>query len=472
MFSYYYSYNRNCNLLNSSSLVTILNRVSRDIPIFLHSASLLHAACHYNNTYLVQQILDRFPSLLYSATSEGYTPMHIAICNGHIDSLQLLIEAHVSVNRQRSSSGALPRPRAPSSFNNRSCVTSTVTGHNVIHFAVALNNLDILSYLVQLQKPLSISLDEQKCGYTPLHLAVHLKQIKSANLLLTSSALPNSMLTSKSISTMSTSPLAEATVNIDKNMVELLVKYGAEDRRHDALNLCFRQDDPNTNGLVPPLLGSLVKCDEVNTKHLAQSQGRKEGKRLKMGVVDWGNLDMVEIKSKWVQDSLGNCPFFKQQGLESPLCFDYVSSLHLCKNNLTSIPIEIFHLKNLTHLNLSVNKLAILPDVVPTLQDNTNDHIWPCPNLSRLNVSSNRLKQLPEFLFEIPKLTFLDASKNVIEHLSCSIWCSPKLNNLNCSHNCINSIPSNWPDVKSQYLIVNPTPPPCKGQNESLKILS
>ncbi len=447
---------RNCNLLNNSTLLTILNRVSRDIPVFLHSASLLHAACHYNNTYLIVQILDRFPSLLYSATSEGYTPIHIAVCHGNIDSLQLLIETHMSINRQRSSSGALPRPRVPSTSLSRSCVTSTITGHNIIHFAVALNNLDILTYLIQYQKPLLLSLDEQLCGYTPLHLAIHLKLIRLANLLLGSGALPNTMLTSKSLSTMSLSPLAEATVNVDKDMVELLVKYGAEDRRHDALNLCFRQVNPNSNGLVPPLLGSLVKCDEVNTKHLVLLQGRKEGKRMKMGLVDWGNLDMMEIKSEWVKESLSRCPFLKQQSLEPPFCFDYISSLHLCKNNLTNVPIEVFHLKNLTHLNLSANKLIILPDVIPTVQDNADNQIWPCPNLSRLNISSNQLKQLPEYLFEIPKLTFLDASKNAIEHLSFSIWCSPKLNNFNCSHNCIMNIPTNWPDVKVQYQIINP----------------
>ena len=386
--------------------------------------------------------------------------MHVAISHGHLGTAKLLIEAHATnMSRHRSSSSGYPaRPRASTL---PPFIANTSTGHGVIHFAVALNNLEMLQLLVQNQKQLAISLDEQQCGYTPLHLAVHLKHTRAANVLLTSGASPNSVLSLKSSSTMTASPLAEATVNTDKDMVTLLVKAGAEDRRRDALNLCLRQDDPDSVALVPLLLSSLVKCDEVSTKQLAQSQSRKEGKqRLKLAMVDWANLDIDEMRSNWVKDSLGLCPFFKQQALEPPLCFDYVSSLSLCRNRLVGLPIELFHLKNLTSLNVSSNQLVALPDVLPTIQEDIGELLWPCPNLSRFNISSNKLTQLPEYLFELPNLTFLDASKNEIESLPFSVWCSPKLNNLNCSHNHIKAIPSNWPNVMSEYQIVNPMSPP------------
>ena len=463
-----HSPSRNCNLLNNASLVMVLNRVTRDIPVFLHSASLLHAACHYNNTFLVKQLLDRYPSLLYTATSEGYTPIHVAFSQSHLASAQLLVESHVSASRQRSTSGALPRPRVPSTFVNQSLLTNTTTGHSVVHFAVALNNLELLSLLVQFQKQLSLSLDSDQCGYTPLHLAVHLKHVRAANLLLVNGASPNSILTINSSPTMSTSPLAEATVNNDKVMVEMLIKFGAEDKRRDALSFCLRQEGPESESLVAPLLGSLVKCDEVSTKQLAQSQSRKEGKRLNMGMVDWSSLDSDEMKSEWVRNSLSTCIFFRQQGLEPPLCFDYVSTLNLNRNKLSELPIELFHLKNLTNLNVSLNQLTSLPVVFPTIHDELNEYVWPCPNLSRLNISSNQLRELPEYLFELPNLNTLDASKNAIESLSFYMWCSPKLNNLNCSHNRIKAIPTNWPDVKSKYQIISAAAamsPPGKNKN-------
>lgn len=438
-------------------LVTVLNRVTRDIPVFLHSTSLLHAACHYNNIYLVKQLLERSPSLLYHNTSEGYTPLHVAICHGHIEIVQLLIEAYLLVCRQRSASGALPRPKVPSRYAHQPIAGNTTTGHNIYHFTVALNDCELLSLLLQHQKHLGISLNDQFCGYTPLHLAVHFKYSNITSQLLSSGASPNTVLTSKVLITMSASPLAEATTNADKDMVNLLVNNGAEDRRRDALNLCFRHSDPPNVDLIPSLLGSLVKCDEVGTKQLTQTQGRKEGKRLKMGMIDWGNLDVAEMKSEWVEEGISNCPFFVQQGLSSPTCFDYVSSINLCRNKLTSLPVELFHLKNLSILNVSMNELVSLPRVMKIMTDDPKDSTWPCPTLSRLNLSSNHLKVLPEYLFQLPNLTTLDAAHNEIDELSFSMWCSPKLNHLNCSYNQIKTIPTNWPEVCAIYQLVAPS---------------
>ena len=428
--------------------------MTSDIPVFLHSASLLHAACHYGNTYLMEQLLKRFPSLLYATTPEGYTALHIAVSHGHHDSVLMLIDAHKNITRHRSASGALPRPRVSSSVN-QAFITSTTTGHTAVHFAATLDSIEILNLFAESQKLLSFSFDDQHCGYTPLHLAVYLKKFDAVKRLLASGANPNTTLSDPNVSTMGSSPLAEATMNKDQKIVELLVEYGAEDRRRDALSTCLRQSDEESQSLIPLLLGSLVKCDETGTKQLVQSQSRKEGKRHKMAAVDWGNLDISALKPDWVRESLVACPFFRQQGLESPVCFDYVNSLNLCKNKLSIVPEEVFYLKNLTSLNLSMNKLASLPILVPNFITDSGQPVPPCPNLNRLNLSSNQLANLPEFLFSLPNLSFLDASKNLIKALPFSLWCSPKLNILNCSYNHIEKIPTNWPDVKSQYQIVN-----------------
>ena len=396
-------------------------------------------------------------------TCEGYTPVHIAVAHKKIDALQILVDSYINLYRQRSTSGATPatfgRIHAPSCSQPPSALLKkTSTGHTALHFATAQNDLETLHLFIRYQRALNILLDDGSCGYTPLHLAIHLNFFDVAKLLLSNGASPNSVLTDHSSSVFSGTPLAEATVNKNKAMVELLVYHGAEDRRRDALNICLRQEDEENQALIPLLLGSLVKCDEIATKHLVHTQGRKDGKRIKMAIVDWGNLDMGVLKPEWVPSSFGCCPFFVAQSLEAPLCLNYVNSLNISKNKLTELPIEIFHLKNLTNLNASHNQLTSLPELGPMGSMDQGQPAWPCSGLSRLILNSNQLSEVPEYIFNMPSLAFLDLSRNHLEKLPFSIWSAPKLNNLNCSNNRIKEIPTNWPDVKFQFEVIDVAP--------------
>ena len=396
-------------------------------------------------------------------TCEGYTPVHIAVAHRKIDVLQILVDSHINLYRQRSTSGATPatfgRLHAPTCSQPPSTLLKkTNTGHTALHFATAQNDLETLHLFIRYQRALNISLDDESCGYTPLHLAIHLNFFDVAKLLLSNGAAPNSVLTDHSSCVFSGTPLADATVNKNKAMVELLVNHGAEDRRRDALNICLRQEDEENQALIPLLLGSLVKCDEIATKHLVHTQGRKDGKRIKMAIVDWGNLDMGVLKPEWVQSSFGCCPFFVAQSLEAPLCLNYVNSLNISKNKLTELPIEIFHLINLTNLNVSHNQLTSLPELGPMGSTDQEQPVWPCSGLNRLILNSNQLPEVPEYIFNLPSLAFLDLSRNHLEKLPFSIWSAPKLNNLNCSNNRIKEIPTNWPDVKFQFEVIDVAP--------------
>ncbi|XP_019849257.1 PREDICTED: leucine-rich repeat serine/threonine-protein kinase 1-like [Amphimedon queenslandica] len=453
---------RHCNLLNNSTLVHSLSRFTRDFPISLHYVTILHAAVQYNHISLVSFLVSNYPSLLTQPSSEGYTALHVAVSHKCFEIVQILTEAYMNIYRQRSSSvalamgGANPRIRAPPS-EAPLLFSPTNTGHTPLHMSVALCEREITLLFLSHAKQLSLSLEGSACGYTALHLAVHFNQPEMAALLLSNGANPNATLAGE-MGGLAKNPLAEAAINNNPLMIRTLVSYGAEDRRHDALNYALSQDMTQPNGLkaevIPLLFGSLVKCDENATKTLAQSRKEPRSHRHKMAVVEWNGLDMTEFKPEWFYDSLNTCPLFVSQSLTENLCLKFINRLNISKNKLTFVPIEFFRLQNLTTLNLSHNCLGELPDVVPMATDSTTP-TWPCGSLNKLDISHNQLKELPIYLFELPQLSILDASHNQLTALPVLMWSAPKLSSLNCSHNTIQEIPTNLSYVMENYDIID-----------------
>ena len=368
----------------------------------------------------------------------------------------------MNIYRQRSSSvvlatgGANPRIRAPPS-DAPLLFSPTNTGHTPLHMSVALSEREITSLFLSHAKQLSLSLEGSACGYTALHLAVHFNQPEMAVLLLSNGANPNASLAGE-MGGLAKNPLAEAAINNNPLMIRTLVGYGAEDRRHDALNYALSQDSTQPNGLkpevIPLLFGSLVKCDENATKTLTQSRKESRSHRHKMAVVEWNGLDMTEFRPEWFYDSLNTCPLFVSQSLTENLCLKFINRLNISKNKLTFVPIEFFRLQNLTALNLSHNCLKELPEVVPMATDSMTP-TWSCGSLNKLDISHNQLKELPIYLFELPQLSILDASHNQLTALPVSMWSAPKLSSLNCSHNSIQEIPTNLSDVMENYDIID-----------------
>lgn len=468
-FSLLHSTCRKCGLLNSPEVLQVLTKISRVIPVALSEASVLHAACCYGNQSLVHLLLRHFPQLLYTRTVEGYTPFHIAVTHRQTDILQMMINTLQQLKQRTGSSikpSELSEPHvqsAPVSPEDAVLAGETFSGHTALHFAACLNDTLSLSILLEHAKDLQISdVNARGCGYSPLHLAVHLNHRESAQRLLRAKAKPNIGLSDHNLNVFSATPLAEATVHGNVAMIQLLVKSGAEDKKHDALKLCLQM--PERTPLIPMLLSSLVKCDETATKQFFIAHGRREAKKVRMAAADWGKLYLGQLDQDWIFNSFSACPFFLNQGLEAPDSLSYVTNINLQDNCLEEVPFAVFQLASLLSLNLTNNKLTGIPSLEPRHNIHTDKMERPCQHLQRLLLGKNKLKEVPEFLFQLPSLQYLDLNNNEITSLPLSIWSAPKLINLNCSNNKIECIPTNWPQVQEEYTFVDitlaPTSPP------------
>ena len=92
--------------------------------------------------------------------------------------------------------------------------------------------------------------------------------------------------------------------------------------------------------------------------------------------------------------------------------------VQLDNNQLKSVPIELFQLKNVQKINISYNKITSLPSSVNLPSTGrSNIDSWTCPQLMELNISKNELTHLPTCLWELPSLKRFICSRNKLSSL-------------------------------------------------------
>ena len=442
---------RRCSLVNSQEVVKVFSTISRDVPVLLHGATILHLACYHGNIELVKQLLLHFPPLLYAQTREGYDPLHTAVLHRRHNIVQLLILTHMQSQLSRlqgpSREGGVAQEEG--SYQD-SLGGGTASGHTSLHFAVANGDVAMVTELVRHLNDLKLAMDSSGCGYTALHMGVLLRHTSIVSLLLHKGAGPNTHI-DKSMADrlrIGATPLAEAVLGGSKGVVDILLEHGAEDRQHEALKVCFKS--PNHSGMIPPIMGSLLRLDDIGLKE------RRKGSRVKPGLVDWSGLQLATVDPLWLNAGVARSMFFRNQNISKNV-LEYVTTLNISSNQLTTLPWEVFGcLPRLVVLNASSNCLKSLPDPASTTEG-------ACECIARLDFSKNQLISIPDYIFQLPNMSVLDVSDNKISSLSPLLWTSPKLHNFNCSKNRLEAIPVPVVPVRalvtsSPVPVVSPSP--------------
>ncbi len=432
--------------------------------------------CRYGRYELTKLIIEKEPQLALTVTAEGYNALHIAVAHKQVAIVKLLTQKQVQWVHQK-----LPPPGEETKRMESVAKfgSSTMSGHTVLHFAVAVRDQDSLRYMLKYAKELQLSVNANECGYTALHIAVFLNNTDAVQLLLRRGANPNTCIESSLLDKLgiTRTPLAEAVVNKNPTTLGLLLDGGAEDRHHDALKMCVLTT--TSQELVLPLLGSLVRGDD---SHRCPKPTVRE-RRFKMASVEWANLGLPDLSSSDFTGALCRSVFLRQPGIDRSRFMDYVTSVNLSNNSLSCVPVELFQLSHLTSLNLTNNRLVTLPEVYKqNIGTEVDPYVYPCAALTKVggshlythtiahthtyththtqaNFSKNKLSDLPEFLFDLPCLSDLDLSHNELRQLPFKLWLAPKLHKLNASFNSIEFIPTNWPGVLQECTVItSPSP--------------
>ncbi|KAJ1952070.1 hypothetical protein EC988_003755, partial [Linderina pennispora] len=108
-----------------------------------------------------------------------------------------------------------------------------------------------------------------------------------------------------------------------------------------------------------------------------------------------------------------------------------ITVLDLSGNQLTILPDEIGHLKQLRELNVGSNRLTSVPAT-----------ITHCQELRTFNASGNQLDTLPSSMRHMHSLRTVDASRNALSTVPMCLWQLPNIDSMDLSGNPITALPA------------------------------
>jgi Leucine-rich repeat (LRR) protein len=303
---------------------------------------------------------------------------------------------------------------------------------------------------------------------TPLHVAVKQRSHAIATMLLTAKADPNIPILPSPSSVSgsfghhshnthhhpsnvelqrkhrkeeSSTALVEACLQRDLGMIELLLKFGARDDECKAVAIVCRDDV-----IVGKILAVKAHQDsenKINVSYMNEYIVQKLKKPLLASSVlptspvniNWHNQKLDHISEQWlisatlrINPRLRLCPKNQNLGLQA------ITKLDLSTNSLEKLPQTIWSLCSLRYLNLSHNKIEILE----MSQSNSS-----APLLEEILLQENQLESVPDELFTMfPSLNSLNLSNNKLQSIPSAVWTSPKLQELNLSLNLLTEMPA------------------------------
>ena len=281
-------------------------------------------------------------------------------------------------------------------------------------------------------------------------------------------------------------PLAEACVYKNIGIVGLLLQFGAVDKRGIACQIALLLKKEPIVHMI--LAHECYPNSDVDPNEMMQG--------FPGSVLSWEQKNLQKINGTWLDET---APFFMRPVScddDAPPCramqfrritHQMITHVQLGGNCLSSVPVELFCLpgvvkidlsnnsleeipdssmtqpqwrcSRLENLNISSNSLSVLPTSVWYLESlrklraerNQLKSLYSgevlsqadslCPSLEELFLHHNKLKSLPEFLFELPSLIKASFSENKLVSVPEHIWFNPTVQEIDLSHNQLTCLP-------------------------------
>ena len=247
-------------------------------------------------------------------------------------------------------------------------------------------------------------------------------------------------------------PLAEACALGHIDIAKELLSYGGVDSSGLACRIAYLAQEYDL------MQHMLSRCCSVTKKERLTQGSSSTGEhsaQTDAGLkLTWSNKKLPEVKGEWFSDSAvyyidpphkaeDDSEDQAQRNLRriTPLSLRQLTpaempirQLNLTRNNLKSLPLEVFQLEQLTDLQLQQNHIVQLPEA--------EDKPWRCSHLEHVNLSHNNLLRVPACLWALPNLRKIYISHNSIStfnegDIPSQGDLSPFLTSLDISHNCI-----------------------------------
>ena len=434
---FYREYRLKCPLKLSSLVPAAVT-----VPSDLNHCNIFHVACYAGHLNVLQYLLKHYPEMILSITQEGFSALHIAIMNNQQEIVEFLLYQLTVIINEPSSVNFVKLNSLHTSIN-RACDiinAQTCLGHTAVHFAAIMNHVAIIKLLLSLPNSLQLDIEaKDKMQFTPLHAATFANALEALKCLLEHNANPNTSSNLTHYTDVFKTPLAQACAFSYSSIFSCLLQNGAVDQEWLTIQWCLSKKCYNE--CFYHILGTFVKQDE-SLNEAVKLQRRKEGLSFSKAV-GWDGIPLLTLDLSWLEYALLSIFPTAAVFTKSTNVLLNVTSFSISNCGLTVIPLEAFQLMKVVSLDLSSNKLSILPT---KSNESLRSSGWTCTNLEKLDLAKNKLVCVPSCVFDLPHLTHLNVSYNCVSDISLNLWAAPKLSEFFCSHNKLTTMPSKWVD--------------------------
>ncbi|CAH1799323.1 unnamed protein product [Owenia fusiformis] len=409
-----------------------------------------HIAAEKGHKEILLVLLREVPMLVHVANNEGLLPLHIACLKGFADIVQVLLgfpypddakERHtcgppggeqtyysaIDVNGI-DRNGETPLYKACASGSIK--IVGLLLGHTVVLLPsnqMSPGNHDVPQEFCPIQVDYTTQL-----GETALCKAVSGKQYKIAEMLLKRGADPNITIDDKCIT------LEKACLNSDTSMLNLLLKFDAQDKGNNVLKSAVSREQ---NQIITVLLQYYThsSTEFEMTPQQSPPSGPPASPKLPnpetIIMIDWCNKGKLQyIRKDWIL----NAANFQNPNIPAnfaSVALRAITRIDISCNSIKFLPSFLFELPSLHVLNASHNQIT-------EIELSVKNEVLINSVLETLSLEHNKLKVLPYQIFQLAKLASLTVCHNRLESLPYILWSSPSLVDLKASHNNIRVIPA------------------------------